>query len=218
MLSSSQGMFHQPSSSCSLHVPSCSTKSISSAPNSHGTPIWLLSPESPQLFTGLWKAAEKAEWRKHEVYRPPWCSPSTGYDVSDVPGPTSSQHISGPTEPAPGWWGVALTRPWPFQLPGSTWTPADSHLVYQGLLGERAFSCTAWEVPSLTICHLLPLVTKTSLPGLWPLEWRGQVTTTGSTRTAALSVPTPRGWALGTSWANIPSGVLATWVRGGHLI
>lgn len=93
----------------------------------------------------------------------------------------------------------------------TTWAPPRPPIVIlftKPLWVKGPSHAQAGRGPSHATCHLLPQVGKTSLSVLCPLEWRGQVTTTGSTRTAASRVPTPKGWSLGTNWANLPSGVL----------
>ena len=153
-----------------------------------------------------------------------------GHCDAALPWGTMSQMLQGqlphsifqePQRPAPrivrhGHWPVPHLSS--FLVPESLWPQhqldpthaADRHLVYQSLLGDRPSYTEAWERLSHTVCYLLPQVRIRSLSVLRPVEWRGQVTTTGSTRTAALRVPTPKGQPLDTSWTNLPSGVLVT--------
>lgn len=87
-----------------------------------------------------------------------------------------------------------------FLVPRSLWpqlrldpTPvADSDFVYRsllwwkGLLTQRPWG---WGGALQAVCHSLPQVRITSLPGLCPFRMKEKVTTTGWTRTATFRVP-----------------------------
>lgn len=85
-----------------------------------------------------------------------------------------------------------------FLVPESQWPQhhleriqaAHNQLVYQQLPWWKGLTSRGQGGCPLRLFAI------TSLLVLCRVEWRGQVTTTGSTRTAALRVPTAKGWAL----------------------